>query len=124
MDLYKKLMELDFISVGDLSDDEVQNMDMCVLNVVKYNGGLYILAAAADDDLSDEDDEEPEGLAEEAFVFKVCDADEAEFVIGDYDQDVIVSVTTDIPSEEFAKVGELLAESDEYDLEIESDYDD
>lgn len=122
MDLFEQLSGMDFISVTDLEDKDSEPFDMCVLNVVKYKDGLYILAAAADDDLSDEENEdEEEGPAEDAFVFKVCDEDSAEFAIKEYDEKTAIFVTTDMPSDEFANVAELLAESDDYDLEIESD---
>ena len=46
MDLFEQLSGMDFISVIDLEDKDSEPFDMCVLNVVKYKDGLYILAAA------------------------------------------------------------------------------
>ncbi len=123
MNLFEKLSALDFITVLDL--EEQITTEMNVINAVEMNGSCYLLVTIPEDLLSDDDeDEETEEEIEDAYVFKVCKEDEAEFLVTEDYSDLEVYVTTDIPAKEFEEAGRLLSESDDYELKIESDNND
>ena len=118
----EQLLDLDFVSVLDL--EEKLTIEMNVMNAIEVDGAFYMLATCVDeDDYVDEDEEEEEEEedtdTEDAYVFKVCSEEEAEFLITEDYSELQVFVTTDFSQEEFSKAAEILSKSDNYDLEIE-----
>ena len=113
-----RLEELDWIIVTDPVEEV--SMDMEVIDYTEEDGVQYLLAIPAYDE---EDEEEAEQQEDEdaAFIFKVCEDEDAEFWITEDHSDLKFGVTTDMTDEEFQNIAEVFENSEEYDLEVEED---
>lgn len=117
------LSSLDWITVTDLSDEDQASGNMAVIDCARIGDDHYLLAIEAEDDASiSEDWDDEEDPDEEAFLLKLCNKSEAEFLITEEYSDLEIYATTDMTEEEFNKASAVLAEqaSDEYDVIIES----
>ena len=124
------LMELDFVTVTDLTDEDHLSAEMEVVNaaevLVGEETGLYVLVSDTAGVLDDEDEEEEEGEAEEdsdeadAYIFKVCAEEDAEFLLSEDYSDVEVYVTTNFSEEEFREVAGIFQDTaEDFDITVE-----
>ena len=111
-----QLSALDWVTVTDLIDDV--SVDMEVIDYMVYEEQSYLLVTL----LADEEDEEEN--EDEAFIFKVCQEDEADMVVYALSQSTFLYVSTDLTEEEFQTVAQRFENSNEYDLEVEDNDDD
>lgn len=118
------LSGLDWIVMTDMKDAEVTG-EMVVLNVAEMlteedRQAFFLLAGNMDDDL--EEDEEPrEDEETEAFLFKVCPEEEAEFRVCSAEKGAEpFYVTTELTEKEYSQAAELFMETTaDFDIEIE-----
>ena len=111
-----QLSALDWVTVTDLIDDV--SVDMEVIDYMVYEEQSYLLVTL----LADEEDEVEN--EDEAFIFKVCQEDEADMVVSQSYTDTFLYVNTDLTEEEFQTVAQRFENSNEYDLEVEDNDDD
>ena len=118
------LEKLDWINVTDL-EEKVANV-MEVIDACEWQGGLYLLAVdtndlSEDDFFEDEADEEEISDDIDAYILKLCNKQEAQFLIGEDESSLELFATTDFPEEEFNAVSEILQDQadDEYELSTE-----
>lgn len=118
---------LDWIILTDIEDAE-SCAEMEVVNVAEMligedETGLFLLVSDTDGNLVDDEDEEAEEVESEdvdAYIFKVCGEEDAEFTITEKNNDEVIFVTTNFPEEEYTNAANLFVEtSADYDIEIE-----
>lgn len=118
---------LDWIILTDIEDAE-SCAEMEVVNVAEMltgedETGLFLLVSDTDGNLVDDEDEDEEEVESEdvdAYIFKVCGEEDAEFTITEKNNDEVIFVTTNFPEEEYTNAANLFVEtSADYDIEIE-----
>lgn len=121
------ISRLDWIILTDIEDAE-SNAEMEVVNVAEMltgedETGLFMLVSDTDGNLADDEDDEAEETDSEdvdAYIFKVCEEEDAEFSITEKNSDEVIFVTTNFPEEEYTNAANLFVEtSADYDIEIE-----
>ncbi len=120
------LMDLDWVTVTDLSDEDGVSAEMEVVNaaevLVGEETGLYVLVTDTTGVLDDEDEEEEEPDPEEteAYIFKVCAEEEAEFLLTEDYSDLKIYVTTDFSEAEFREVAGIFQDTaEDFDITVE-----
>ena len=118
------LEKLDWINVTDLEENIANVME--VIDVCEWQQGLYILAIdtndLSEDDFFEEEADELEISDDiDAYILKLCNKQEAQFMIGEDESRLELYATTDFPEEEFNAVSEILKNQadDEYELSTE-----
>ena len=110
------LSSLDWIEVTDIEEDTSGTMTV-------IDGAYYLLAVEAEPDASipEDFDDDSEDSDEEAYLLKLCNKDQAEFMITEEYGDMVIYASTDFSEEEFDKVSAVLASQadDQYDIMIE-----
>lgn len=112
------LEELDWIMVTD--PIEQISMEMEVIDYIEMEAA-YILAAPAYEE--PEEEEEVEEEEDAAYIFKICEKEEAEFFVTEENAELSFGVTTDMTDEEFKNIAEIFASSENYDLEVDENAD-
>lgn len=114
------ISNLDWITITDMEDPEVVG-EMEVLNVAEMlledgESGLFLLVG----DVTDDEDEEEE--ESEAFIFKICEEEGAEFRIEDKDAGRVMYATTEFSDKEYSEAAGLFMETTaDFDVELEDD---
>ena len=115
------LSSLDWIAVTDI--EEETSGTMTVIDTAQVDGAYYLLAVEAEPDASipEDFDDDAEDSDEEAYLLKLCNKDQAEFMITEEYGDMVIYASTDFSEEEFDKVSAVLASQadDQYDIMIE-----
>lgn len=110
------LQELDWIMVTDPVEDV--SMDMEVIDYIEQKENAYILAIPAYEEEEDMEEEE-----DAAYIFKLCEKEQAEFIVQAEHSEVIFGVTTEMAEAEFKNIAEIFSSSENYDLEVEENDD-
>lgn len=117
------LSSMDWVIVTDMEDKE-NSAEMEIVNAAEIltgenETGLFMLITDLSDDF-DEDEEESDEA--EAFIFKVCGEEEAEFVLTEKNRDTKIFVTTTFAEKEYDDAAKLFQETTaEFDIDIEED---
>ena len=117
------LSSMDWVIVTDMEDKE-NSAEMEIVNAAEIltgenETGLFMLITDLSDDF-DEDEEESDEA--EAFIFKVCGEEEAEFVLTEKNRDTEIFVTTTFSEKEYDDAAKLFQETTaEFDIDIEED---
>lgn len=113
-----ELQELDWIIVTDPLEEV--SMDMEVVDYMQQKENAYILAIPA----YEEDEEDEEEQDDAAYIFKLCEKEQAEFIVTVEHSEIVFGVTTEMTEAEFKTIAEIFSSSENYDLEVEENDDD
>lgn len=117
------LSSMDWVVVTDMEDKE-NSAEMEIVNAAEIltgenETGLFMLITDLSDDF-DEDEEESDEA--EAFIFKVCGEEEAEFMLTEKNRETLIYVTTTFDEKEYDDAAKLFQETTaEFDIDIEED---